>query len=185
MLEQVEIQPLLLLRFTAEIVFMLTQPFDHVGPVNEGIITVGGIYSYQDAKDNMDGCYPWMNCSSIRRTWSLTMALNLLAFILASDGFNEPQPWQKKHTPRCKGAAKTVHSWKQQPFKPVDIYRCVPHAALATLLSTRGWLMTQGHVNFSHYLQMCMWGVIKGLCSKKQPFDPARTCLLTSLLATR
>lgn len=70
----------------------------------------GRIYSHQDGKDNMDGCYPWMNRSSIGRTWSLGMALNLLAFILVSEGFNEPRPWQEKHTPRCEGAAKTVHS---------------------------------------------------------------------------
>lgn len=79
-----------------------------------------------------------------------------------------------KHTPRCKGAAKTVHSGKQQALEPVHIYWSVPHTVLVTLLSTSGWLMTQDCVDFSHHLQKCMWGVIKGLCSETQ-FPPLFT----------
>lgn len=65
------------------------------------------------------------------------MALNLLAFILLSEEFNEPQQCQE-NSPRCRGAAKTVHSGKQQALEPVDIYWCVPHTVHVTLLSERG-----------------------------------------------
>lgn len=68
-----------------------------------------------------------------------------------------------KHTPHCKGAAKTIYSGKQAALDPVDIYWRVPHTALVTLLSTREWLMMPHHniATIALYLQMCIWRVIK------------------------
>lgn len=147
-------------------IFMFTQPFGgHGCLVNEDTIAPGEFTPNRTAR-NTNGCYPWMNRSSMGRAWSLRMALNLLAFILLSQRFNEPQPCQENTL--CEGAAKTIHSRKQQALDPVDIYWRVPHTVLVTLLSMREWRMTQHHVIASTItlcLQMCMWRGNKGLCA--------------------
>lgn len=60
-----------------------------------------------------------------------------------------------KHTPRCKGAAKTIHGGKQAALDPVDIYWCVPQTVLVTLLSTRQRLIMPQHMTYSPSLYTC------------------------------
>lgn len=58
---------------------------------------------------NMDGCYPWMNRSSIIRTWLLRMPLNLSPFILLSLRWVQWASTRSgKHTPRCQNRSQ----WK-------------------------------------------------------------------------
>lgn len=99
----------------------------------------------------------------IHRTNMITQnGFEFIGIYLAFQGVQWASTMPGKCTPYCKGAAKSIHSGEQQALEPVDIYWRVPHTVLVTLLSTRGWLMTQEHVNFSHHFRMCMWGVIKG-----------------------
>lgn len=106
------------------------------------------------------GQHGWMlslDESFIHRTNMITRSgFEFIGIYLGRRGVQWASTVAGKHTPRCKGAAKTDHGGKQRALEPADIYWPVPHTVLVTLLSTRGWLMTRDHVNFSHHLQMCM-----------------------------
>lgn len=51
-----------------------------------------------------------------------TIARSGSEFIGICLGFNEPQRRREKHTPCCKGAAKTDHGGEQQVPEPTDVY---------------------------------------------------------------
>lgn len=63
-----------------------------------------------------------------------------------------------KHTPRCKGAAKTIHGGKQAALDPVDIYWCATHSACHLVEHETATDYATAHDIFTItlYLQMCI-----------------------------
>lgn len=97
-------------QYMTNTVFMLTRPFDgHVCHANKGITTPGEFTPLRrgGGKDNMDGCYPRMNRSSMGQTRSLRWFWIYWPFISLSrwGSMGHDHKKKKPHTPYCKGAA--------------------------------------------------------------------------------